>query len=427
MDVIKILSNLFIETKNVELYISNDTLIQILYNSTPNVIKLECINSYNNIIYFIENAKNINKNKFDIENFTFEIIPFNFQDSIITIKNMIYDIHNNVFINESYKIQTINNTLEDILTYPYCIFEILELLCLNIDIDDECKKILFDNFNQIDNKIKNCKSDVIVNYLYKIKNVDKLQNLIKNDYSWIFKLIMRVNYDKEIFNKVIFKTPIDLFLVMMIQYKKYNTPKTLKKKELKCDMDAIYYLNDLKNSMMLFNRAMDEYKFNKMDAIRMRQLYYIFEILNAPVIDSVNVGFIFKNYYLFDDENIIFCINYYNLVNGKNIKIDTLKDAISFINKQSENIPYYRKNSKMTIIDYQNCFILFYKKLYEKNDSDYENILKKSIKEYTKLKKKQHSKKIFDTLKEMNEVKKLDDLNDIEEVKNYEFEYDEYF
>ena len=178
MDVINILSNLFIETKNVELYISNDTLIKILYDSTPNVIKLECIKPYNNIIYFIKNAKNINKNKFDIENFTFEIIPFNFKDSIITIKNMIYDIHNNVFINESHKIQTINNTLDDILTYPFCIFEILELLCLNIDIDEECKKVLFDNFNQIDNVIKNCKSDVIVEYLYKIKKgISKIQVL----------------------------------------------------------------------------------------------------------------------------------------------------------------------------------------------------------------------------------------------------------
>jgi hypothetical protein len=427
MDVINILSNLFIETKNVELYISNDTLIKILYDSTPNVIKLECIKPYNNIIYFIKNAKNINKNKFDIENFTFEIIPFNFKDSIITIKNMIYDIHNNVFINESHKIQTINNTLDDILTYPFCIFEILELLCLNIDIDEECKKVLFDNFNKIDDEIKNCKSDVIVEYLYKIKNIDKLQDLIKNDYCWIFKLIMRVNYDKEIFNKVIFKTPIDLFLVMMIQYKKYNMPKTFKKKELKCDMDAIYYLNNLKNSMMLFNRTMDEYKFNKTDTIRMRELYYIFEILNAPVIDSINVGFIFKNYYLFDDENIIFCINYYNLVNGKNIKIDTLKDAITFINKQSENIPKYKKNSKITIIDYQNCFILFYQKLYETHDLDYENIFKKSKKQYTKFKKKQHSKKIFDTLKELDEVKKLDEVDDLDEIKNYECEYDEYF
>lgn len=400
MDIIHNIYNLFKQNyKSIDkiIFISNESLIKIIYDTPPKIIKLESLTPYYNIIPFIQHSKNIHKNKFELDKYIFEINPLTNNKSPLTINNVKYNIVLNEFINHTDEINIENDVINNILNNPLLVLEIIYLLCMNIKINDDLKQVLFCNIDNIENKYKNIPVYTIVENIYKIENTQMFKKLLINEYSWIFKMIMHVNYDVQIFNDIEFMSPIDIFLVMLVQYNKYDHKKENIKllKKLK----GIKYLNDVKINLNLFNKTLDEYHFSKLDTVRFKQIYYIFEILNSPVIESLKIGFLYKNYYLFDYKNIEFCVNYHNNINNTNIQLDILNNSLPFINKQSENLPKYKKNEVIDIQDFQNCYILFYQYIYDNKIScinKYSKIFKKTIKIYIKYKNDMIKKNIFE-------------------------------
>ena len=392
--LINILQIIFENDDNI--FISNNSIIKLVYGNT-NIIELETeqnsfsiflkINKHN----FFNNIK-IKKNTIFCDEYIIQIILPNINNYNITIKNMKYDIKNKCFINKCSKIY-INNYNDLLINSLQCI-DIFILLSYDIEIDIELLDFVKNNSDLIASNLhkrENYCANAIPQKLYQIENIKNFIQLIKIN-TFLHKLLFNNMYDENLYN-IINPTEIyELYAIIIIQHFKYETPIVYEKLTEKTELNLL--LNS-KNDTKTFVQILKLYDFKKYDYENLKEINYLFYILNIKNVSmKLKMGYILKNYYLFDIKNIMFCINFYNYINNDTLTLyNIIEDTKYYVLIEMLNIPLYKKNKKMNIIDFQNSFIFFYKYIFEtlhiKNKKidymDYDKIMKKSIKKIKQL------------------------------------------
>jgi hypothetical protein len=379
-----------------EIYISNNSIINLLYGNTK-TIELETnqrllyiflkINKHN----FFRNIK-IKGNTILCDNYIIKIIPLNKNIHNILIKNMKYDIKNRYFINKCSKICI--EDYDDLLINPLQCIEIFDLMCYDIEIENELLLFIETNSDLMCDKLhakENYNAKAIPLKLYQIQNIKKFIELIKIN-TFLHKMLFNINFDENLYNIINPLEIYELYAIVIIQHFKYNKKIFYEKIEEKKELD---FLLDSKKQTLMFNKVLEMYEFKKCDYEDLKEINYLFYILNLQNVSiGLKVGYILKNYYSFSVKNIYFCFGFYNFINKDKISIfDIIEDTKYYVLIELQNIPEYKKNKKININNFQNSFIYFYKYLFEaeykKNKKidflDYDKIMKKSIKKIKQL------------------------------------------
>ena len=378
------------------IFISNNSVINLLYGNT-NIIELETNQKIISIFLKINKCNFFKKiqckdNIIFCDNYIIKIVPINITNNNILIKNMKYDIKNKCFINKYSKIFI--ESYEYLLNNPLQCIEIFDLMCYDIEIENELLLFIEKNSDIIANKLherENYCPKAIPLKLYQIQNIEKFIQLIKT-YNFLHKMLFNTIFNENLYNIINPLQIYELYAIIIIQHFNYGEKMYYEKIEEKKEFDILL---NAKTQNIMFNKVLELYEFKKYDYENLKEINYLLYILNLKNVSiGLKMGYILKNYYSFSIINIDFCLNFYNFINKENIYIfDIIEDTKYYVLIELQNIPYYKKNKKININNFKNSFIYFYKYLFEseykKNKKidffDYDKIMKKSIKKIKQL------------------------------------------